>query len=213
MQRLLYAGIIGPMSFIAVFLVEGFTRPGYSQWRNLVSQLATGPNGWMQALNFLICGSLVMACAVATGLALRGGRGSIGVPVFMALFAAALLVAGVFITDPSQGYPLGAPEVHTTHGLIHGFAGLTAFVSLAATAFAMGWHFSSERNERRWMLYSIAVGIFIMVSFPASFALAAHLPDSPGGVFQRATIITGWTWLAAVAWHLAHGRRGRIAAL
>jgi hypothetical membrane protein len=38
-------GVIGPLLFIAVFLIEGATRPGYSAWRNLVSQLATGPGG------------------------------------------------------------------------------------------------------------------------------------------------------------------------
>jgi hypothetical protein len=35
MKKLLHAGIIGPLSFIALFFVEGFTRSGYSQWRNL----------------------------------------------------------------------------------------------------------------------------------------------------------------------------------
>jgi hypothetical membrane protein len=203
MKRLLYTGIVGPLTFIALFLVEGFTRPGYSQWRNLVSQLATGPLGWMQVLNFLLCGSLVMSCAIAMRFALRGTRGSIGVPLLMGMFATSLLVAGVFVTDPSQGYPVGAPDVHTTHGLVHGFAGLAAFLTLAAAAFAMGWHFTADPRERRWMIYSIAIGVFIMVSFPASFVLSAQLPGAPGGVFQRMTIICGWTWLAAVAWHVS----------
>lgn len=203
MKRLLHAGIVGPLSFIALFFVEGFTRPGYSQWRNLVSQLATGPFGWMQVLNFLLCGALVMACAIGMRSALRGTRGSIGVPLLMGMFATALLVAGIFVTDPSQGYPVGAPEVHTTHGLIHGFAGLAAFLTLAATAFAMSWHFSADSRQRRWMVYSISIGVFIMVSFPASFVLSAQLPGSPGGVFQRITIISGWMWLAAVAWHVS----------
>jgi hypothetical membrane protein len=203
MKKLLHAGIVGPLSFIALFLVEGFTRPGYSQSRNLVSQLATGPLGWMQVLNFLLCGSLVLGCAVGLRYALRGTRGSIGVPLLMGMFAASLLVAGIFVTDPSQGYPVGAAEIHTTHGLIHGFAGLAAFLTLAVTAFAMGWHFSADSKGRRWMIYSIAVGVFILVSFPASFVLSAQLPGSPGGLFQRVTIISGWTWLAAVAWQVA----------
>lgn len=48
----LYAGVVGPLLFIAVFLVEGATRPGYSAWRMYVSQLATGPGGWVQVVNF-----------------------------------------------------------------------------------------------------------------------------------------------------------------
>jgi hypothetical protein len=30
MHKLLYAGIIGPLLFIVVFLIEGATRPGYT---------------------------------------------------------------------------------------------------------------------------------------------------------------------------------------
>ncbi len=32
-KNLLYAGVVGPILFIVVFLLKGFTRPGYSQWR------------------------------------------------------------------------------------------------------------------------------------------------------------------------------------
>ena len=56
MKKLLLAGAIGPLVFIAVSLLEGATRPGYSAWRHYVSQLATGEFGWMQVINFLICG-------------------------------------------------------------------------------------------------------------------------------------------------------------
>src|SRR5947209_19349437 len=113
MKKLLYAGIVGPPLFIAVFLVEGATRPGYSAWRHYVSQLATGDGGWMQVVNFLVCGTLVLAFAIGLRQALRGTRGSIGAPVLLALFAVALLVAGIFSTDPALGYPVGAVHERT----------------------------------------------------------------------------------------------------
>src|SRR5207248_11304020 len=109
MKKLLYAGIVGPPLFIVVFLFEGFTRPGYSQWRHYVSQLATGDGGWMQVINFLVCGSLVITFAIALRSAIKGSRGSIGAPVLIGLFGMALLVAGTFATDPALGYPVGAP--------------------------------------------------------------------------------------------------------
>src|SRR5437868_15192679 len=108
MRKLLYAGIVGPLLFITVFLLEGAVRPGYSQWRHYVSQLATGDGGWMQVVNFLVCGTLVIAFAVGLRSALRGSRGSIGGPVLIGFFGSALLVAGVFVTDPALGYPVGA---------------------------------------------------------------------------------------------------------
>ena len=208
MKKLLYAGVVGPLLFIVVFLVDGATRPGYSAWRNFVSQLATGDGGWVQVANFLICGSCVLAFAVGLRQAIRGSRGSIGAPVLFGLFATSLLVAGVFSTDPALGYPVGALPVQTTHGLIHGFAGLLAFTSLPAVAFVMAWHFAAEPSARRWILYSLAVGLVILGLFIVSNVAAAmdasgHWHNAPTGFFQRIAIITGWTWIALVAWRVA----------
>jgi len=50
---LLAGGVIGPPLFIVVFLIEGATRPGYSAWRNYVSDLALSNQGWEQVANFL----------------------------------------------------------------------------------------------------------------------------------------------------------------
>ena len=205
MKKLLYAGIVGPLFFIVVFLLEGATRPGYSAWRHYVSQLATGDGGWMQTVNFLVCGTLVLVFAVALRQTIGGTRGSIGGPVLLGLFAAALLVAGIFTTDPALGYPGGAAQVHTAHGMIHGFAGLFAFTLLPAAAFVMASHFAAV-GERRWLIYSIAVGAVILVMFIASTTVSAMdaagtWHNAPTGFLQRIAIITGWTWIAMVALH------------
>ena len=202
-NRLLYAGIVGPLLFIAVFLIEGFTRPGYSAWRHYVSQLATGPGGWVQVVNFLVCGTLVLAFALGLRMATR----SIAAPILLGLFGMALLVAGVFSTDPALGYPPGAPVVHTAHGMIHGLAGLLAFSSLPAAAFVMSAWFARHEPRRRWFWYSLAVGLVMIVTFIASTTFSTldatgTVPNAPTGFFQRIAIITGWTWIAMVAWHL-----------
>jgi hypothetical membrane protein len=167
MKKLLYAGVIGPLLFIVVFLIEGATRPGYSAWRNMVSQLATGDGGWVQVVNFLVWGTLAIVFAIGLREVLRGTRGSIAAPGLFVLYGAALLVAGIFPTDPALGYPPGAPEVHTTHGLIHGFSGLAVFVTLAAAAFVMSAHFATEPGARVWAIYSAAVGALILAFFSA----------------------------------------------
>lgn len=212
MNRLLYAGVAAPLLFIVVFLIEGFTRPGYSQWRNFVSQLATGETGWVQVLNFYVCGLLVLAFAFALRAQLKGTRGATGAPVLLGAFALSLLVAGTFSTDPVLGYPPGVPAVQTPAGAIHGVAGLAAFTTLAAAAFVMAWHFARER-ERTWMLYSIAVGLVVLVFFFASgFSSQADMSGSwhnaPTGIFQRIAIVAGFSWISALAWRFA-SRLGR----
>lgn len=206
MKKLLLAGVVGPVLFIVVFLVEGATRHGYSAWRHYVSQLATGDFGWIQVINFLICGTLVLAFAIGLRLAISRSRGSIAGPLLIGLFAIALLVAGVFVTDPALGYPVGAPQVHTAHGMIHGLAGLAAFSLLALTAFVMAWHFAAT-NEGHWAMYSAGVGLLIVGFFIASSTVSVMdangtWPNAPTGFFQRIAIIGGWTWIAMVAWHL-----------
>ena len=160
----------------------------------------------MQVVNFLVCGTLVITFAVALRSAIKGSRGSIGAPVLIGLFGAALLVAGTFVTDPALGYPVGAPVVHTVHGMIHGLAGLAAFTLLPAAAFVMAWHFSGEPGSRRWSFYSAGVGVLLIAMFIASTAVSTLderglWPNAPTGFLQRIAIIGGWTWLAMVAWH------------
>src|SRR5712692_9193268 len=133
----LFAGVIGPLLFVVAFLIEGATRPGYSPWRNVVSQPATGDGGWMQAVNFLICGTLMLCFVIGLRRSLQSGRASIAAPILLGAFGLALITAGISVTDPALGYPVGAPIVHTTHGLIHGLAGLAAFTTLAAASFVM----------------------------------------------------------------------------
>jgi hypothetical membrane protein len=204
-KRLLWAGVVGPLLFIVVFLIEGLTRPGYSQWRNFVSQLSTGETGWVQIVNFLVCGTLVLLFAIGLRAAIRGSNGAIGAPILLGLFAITLLIAGIFSTDPGLGYPPGAKEVQTDAGSIHGFAGLLAFTLLPAAAFVMGWHFRSE-HATRWTIYSVAVGALMLVLFVA-FATVSGMdesgtwPNAPTGFLQRIAIVTGWTWMAMVAWH------------
>jgi hypothetical protein len=205
-RPLLLAGVVGPLLFIAVFLIEGLTRPGYSAWRNFVSQLATGDGGWVQVANFLVCGTLVLGFSAGLVQAMDKGRGATASAVLLGAFALSLIVAGILVTDLALGYPVGAPVVHTTHGLIHGLAGLAAFTILPAAALVMAWHFGGDPASRRWAIYSAAVGLPIIACFIGGNVLSVldaqgTLPNAPTGFVQRIAIIAGWTWIALVALH------------
>src|SRR5215831_12514647 len=121
--RLLIAcGAVGPLLFVIVLLIEGATRPGYSAWHNYGSSLSLGDQGWMQIVNFLVCGVLILGFAVGLRRVFHSGRGSVWGPLLLGVFGMSLIVAGLFVTDPSLGYPAGTythgPQ--TLHGTIHG---------------------------------------------------------------------------------------------
>src|SRR5207248_11124227 len=77
---LLGGGLIGAVLFVVVFLVEGATRPGYSAWRNFVSQLSLSDQGWEQVANFIVFGVLCVGFAVGVRRALASGKGAVGGP-------------------------------------------------------------------------------------------------------------------------------------
>jgi hypothetical protein len=207
---LLLCGVIGPLLFIVVFLIEGATRPGYSAWRTHVSYLALSNQGWQQIANFIICGSLIIAFAVGLRRIWPTGRASVWGPLLIGLFGLGLLIAGAFVTDPGGGYPPGAPlngTPQTWHGWVHGISGLLLFnVVLPAACFVLARRFAADPHNRRWATYSWMTGALILViSIPSTIILP--IAENAGfpvldGLIQRVEIIIGWVWLALTALRL-----------
>lgn len=218
LTRLLIAGgALGPLLFILVFLIEGATRPGYSAWRNFVSSLSTSNQGWEQIANFLVCGLLVFGFAVGLRQVWHTGRSAVWGPILFGVFGIALLVAGIFVTDGSLGYPPGSTTSgpQTWHGTIHGVAGLISFTSLAITCFVMARRFAGNPRWKGWALYSVLTGIAVIglfIIFTATSALdeSGVLPNSPTGLLQRVAIILGWGWIALVALRLSRQMRAPV---
>ena len=95
--------------------------------RFAVSSLSVGELGWIQIANFLITGSLILAFSVALRQILLGPSGSVWGPVLIGLVGVGLIGAGLFVTDPLNGYPPGTPLIpteRTTHGILHDLFGV-----------------------------------------------------------------------------------------
>lgn len=205
-QFLIACGVIGPILFILVFLVEGATRPGYSAWRNFVSDLSLSNQGWIQIANFLICGVSVLCFALGLRQVLRSGKGAVWGPLLLGIFGLSLIIAGLFVTDPSLGYyPAGvSSSIQTLHGTIHGANAPLAFGSLTIAIFVLARRFASDPRWRGWGLSSLLTGILFVGFFIACIVVAqldssGILPNSPTGLLERIAIIIGWGWLALLA--------------
>src|SRR5579862_5851688 len=129
---LLACGVIGPLLFILAFLIEGAFRPDYSAWHNFVSDLSESSQGWEQTASFLICGLCVMFFAFGLRQVFQSGKSRLWGPLLLGIFGLSLIIAGLFVTDPSLGYyPAGSPRgIQTLHGTIHGANAPLAFGSL-----------------------------------------------------------------------------------
>lgn len=207
---LISGGVVGPLFFIVVFLIEGATRPGYSVWRNFVSDLALSNQGWEQIANFLVCGFLCIGFAVGLRRIWRTRRASVWGPLLVGLFGLGLVIAGVFVIDPGRGYPAGAPltgDPHTIHAYIHGINGAILFnLVLPAACFVLARRFAADPQSRKWATYSWMTGVVILVISVLTTVgqpLVEHggIPF-PIGLTQRAQIIIGWVWLSLTALRL-----------
>ena len=202
-KMLLGCGVIGGPLFIFVFLVEGATRSGYDPLRHPVSSLALGDSGWMQTANFLVAGLLTLAFAVGLRRAFGPPKSSSWGPLLVGVWAISLLGAGVFVTDPVSGYPLGTfdqLDQHTWHGALHDLFSLPGFVALATSCFVFCRRFTAQ-GEHGWATYSagsdvVFVGAFVLAS--AGFGQTEGLVNL-AGLFQRAAVTVGFGWLTLLA--------------
>jgi hypothetical membrane protein len=206
LKILLACGIIGPLFFIIVFLIEGATRADYNPLRHPVSSLSIGELGWMQAANFLISGLLILAFSFGLRRVLPS-TGRSWVAILIALVGIGLIGAGFFTTDPLNGYPPGTelvPTVRTVAGRLHDLFSLPVFVALPIACFIFSRRFA-RNAERGWAIYSVLTGIAMFVTFMLAGVgfrqVVPALADS-AGLLQRTSIIIGFAWIALLALRL-----------
>lgn len=199
MSGLLWGGAAGAVLFVAVFTLDGVTRHGYRPGYHPVSALALGERGWLQRLNFCAAGALIAPSAVA----LHAALGSWPVTVLTAVFGLGLIGSGLFAMDPMRGYPpgtpAGTPESTSRAHRWHDNLGAVVFGSVPLLAVALGF---AESGIWRWLAWGVAA---VLALSAASFARAWEADGPRTGLIQRAFIVTGWTWFAAVCVHLALG--------
>lgn len=122
-RQLLVVGVAGVALFAAVFTVLGALRPAYDPIRHFVSILSLGDGGIAQIVNFLVGGAAIVALGVGMARRWISGPGDKWIPRLVVIAGVALVGCGVFIPDPSLGYPPGTPDVLITpltwHGAIH----------------------------------------------------------------------------------------------
>ena len=192
------AAMVGTVVFFLLILVIGATRDGYSALSDEISQLGAAgvPGAWMQSVNFMVFGLLVVA--LAWGLhAGMGGRSRLG-PVLIGAFG--LLAAfgnGVFPTDQ-----YGSPE--TTVGGLHSLTAGLGFTALIVAMFVLP---RRMRGDGEWADLAglsrwIGVGSAILMLSYLVVSENQGLLDGQVGLVQRVFAVSVLTWLFILALRL-----------
>lgn len=195
-KTLLAYGILAGPLYIFLGLLQMAIRPGFDITRHALSLLANGDLGWIQTLNFLVTGLLLVAGAVGVKRALESGQGSKWAPRMLGLYGLGLIGASIFRADPALGFPPGTPVENNPiswHGLIHFVVGTIGFIGFIAACFILARRFRPEQKPG-WAWYSLITGIL----FLASFVGIASGSKGPVSLLFAIAVVFGFTWISAV---------------
>lgn len=197
-RSLLLCGVVAGPLFLVVAFAQAFSRTGFDLRRHPFSMLSLGDLGWMQVLDFVVAGSLFVACAVGIRRVLRHRRGGTWGPALIGAFGLAQIGGGVFVTDPALGFPPGTPDgvpaTFSWPSTVHGIAFAVGMISLVS-AFAVFARAFADVGAVGWSRYSAATG----VAFLALGGLGAVAGDWR---LVAAAVVLGWAWAALVAHRL-----------
>ncbi len=203
-RALLTAGVAAGPLYVVLGVLQALLRPGYDWTRHDLSLLSNGPLGWIQIVNFVLTGLLVIAGAVGMRRAMRGSRGGTWAPLLIGLYGLGIVAAGIFIADPMNGFPPGTPAGPpinpTGHGFLHILSGAIGFLALIAACFVFARRFAAL-GQRTWVAFSIVTGVLFFAAF---FGVA--MGSQAGGatlifvtVAFTIAVLLAWTWLSLVS--------------
>ena len=192
-RTLAAAGTIGPVLFTVAVVVQQFYRRGeYDPTAQLVSDLTAGPYGWVQQVNFVVFGLLMIAFAVGLQLGVRPTRVAVVGPALLGFNGVGLVLAG--------GFPLredAAGQVHNPIG-VHTVNGVIFFLSIGIVLAVVSLRLRADPRWRGLATYTLVTGIALLAGFLVVVALArpagAPLHDWLGLV-QRLVLTV---WLACI---------------
>lgn len=145
-KSLLGYGVIAGPIYVVTSLAQAALRDGFDLTQHAWSQLALGAPGWVQVVNFILTGAMVIVFAVGLARALVTGPAARWSPALIGVFGLSMIVAGIFRVDPSGGFPadLPTPEAISTSGLIHLGAGAIGFSCVTAGLLVLARRLSRE---------------------------------------------------------------------
>src|SRR5829696_1440576 len=150
------AGIAGPLLFTVVAVVHSLLRSDHSLVALPISALAGGPSGWVQDVNFGICGLLFLAYPIGLHLGVRQTRWGVVGPALLVVSGAGLVLAGIFPAVDASG--------HLTYdSLGHTVASFMAFLGTGGRFMVVSRRLAGDPSWRNLATCGLGSGIAIVV--------------------------------------------------
>jgi hypothetical membrane protein len=192
-KSLLGYGVIAGPVYVVASVVQAFVRDGFDPTRHAWSLLAAGPYGWVQSLNLVLTGAMVIAFAVG----LSRSAPSRWAPRLVAVFGLGMVAAGFLVADPMDGFPVGMPTPShpTWHGIGHLVSASLGFWAMVVAALILARMYA-RLGRRGFAWWSRLTGIFFVTSI---VGLASGSAQPAVVVGFTASVVAVFTLLAGVA--------------
>lgn len=203
MKRLpfgVFAGVIAPLLFVIIFMLEPFLHPGYNSLSMFVSELSLGSYGWIQILNFIIFGILLIIFSREVASIFSARNLPRTGPVLLVIIGISYLLSGPFVTDP--GTIFAAQK--SIHGIIHGIFGAIVFTLMPIVCFVFLISFRSDEklSPFQWitLVFTIVITMaVVLLTIASKLPITAAIFSEWLGVIQRAAIIPFMLWVSLFA--------------
>lgn len=195
-RSLLGWGVVVGAFYLVIGLAQASLRDGFDLARHQLSLLMLGDFGWIQTVNLILSGLMVLAAAMGFARAMRAAGAAGWGAVLLGVFGMCLIASGVFPPDPMAGFPDAATSTEATvRGLLHLAFGAIGFLCLAAAAFVVGGWFD-RRQAPAFARTSRIAGAVVAVGFIGGAVLSTQVL---GVLFLWIAVAAGFTWLAATS--------------
>ena len=204
-RTLALAGIIGPLWFTTLLVLQGVILPNYSHVELPISALAAWPTGWIQNVNFCVAGVLAMAFAVALHQGVQPTRRGVAGIALWVLGGLGLVWAGIFPWKMVHGVP--------TETTPHVIGAVMTFVATGLGFIVFSRRMNADPRWRDLATYAKLTGIAILLLFVAVgfFAIDDGAPlHAWAGLLQRILCAVWFLCLIVLAFRLRKAARARL---
>ena len=198
-----FAGILGPIAFVTVFTILGQVTPGYSAFTDVISNLELGQIGWVQQLNFLQMGTLIIVFALGFRKVIASiVQRKLILPTALLILSGLGMVVAAFFTP---AYPV----VH----VVGGFFLFTFPLLIAMFLMAREFLRAKLRNLGVYTLVNVVLVLLLLLYFLFGLGLSAPTggaPIGPTGVVNRAFVVLALSWFCVIGTLLVQNKMGSL---
>lgn len=194
-RRLALVGIVGPVLWWLLIIINGALTPGYSHLSDFISTLGAvgAPYASIQTINFAVLGGSILAVSLGIHSWFDTRRRPQVGTVLMGAFGVGVILAGVFPENPT------APEstVNILHNLVSTFAFVTGIVGISLISRRIG-------TDDRWPSYPYELTwtvVVVLVTFVV-FMYSVFTESAYVGFTQRVFIGVMTLWVMVQSYRL-----------